>query len=101
MARFRDINFFHKLHVSSNSFSDHSVSWNFNSVGIAIMIESNTDGEAIEYSFDGTTVHGDCVALTPSEAIIFDNRTQNKIWFRRSSGSSPILVRIEAWGNQA
>ncbi len=96
MTRNRDNNFFEELHVSSTNFVV-SVSWNFVSVGIALMIESNDANDIIHYSFDGSTVHGSMHATFPSEAIIFDNRSQCQVWFKRASGSTPVLVRVEAW----
>jgi len=99
--RRKDINFFDKLYVSSTSFSDHRVGWNFTSVGIALMVESDNQADVIQYSFDGTTVHGDMTPLRPSEGIVFDNRFQNKVWFRRATPGDPVLVRVEAWRHQA
>jgi len=99
--RRRDINFFDKFHVSSTSFEDSTVKWNFISTGIALMVESNDSSDIIQYSFDGETVHGDMRPLFPSEAIIFDNRFQNQIWFRRETAGSPVLVRVEAWRHDA
>jgi hypothetical protein len=98
--RNKDINFFKKYHVSSTSF-DISASWNFISIGIALMVESDNPADVVQYSFDGKTVHGDMTPLRPSEAIIFDNRFVNKIWFRRVTPGDPVLVRVEAWRHQA
>lgn len=101
LTRRKDINFFHKLNVGSTSFSDHRVSWNFTSVGIALMVESDNQADVIQYSFDGETVHGDMTPLRPSEGIVFDNRFQSKVWFRRATPGDPVLVRVEAWRHQA
>lgn len=94
-------NFFDKLAVSSTSFSDHQVKWSFTSVGIAVMVESNTLTDVVQYSFDGETVHGDMTPTLPSEAIIFDNRHHSKIWFRRATPGDPVVTRIEAWRQEA
>lgn len=99
--RRKDNNFFDKLAVSSTSFEDHRVGWNFTSVGIAVMIESNNILDVVQYSFDGETVHGDMTPTLPSEAIIFDNRMHNKIWFRRATPGDPVVTRIEAWRHDA
>lgn len=53
----------------------------------------------IEYSFDGTNVHGDLISGTACAGLTFDNRVISLVWFRVKSGSTgPINLRIEAWG---
>ena len=99
-GRRKDSNFFDRFDVSSTSF-DVKVSWNFTSQGLALLIYSDNSGDVIQYSFDGETVHGDMVPKTPSEAIIFDNRFQNKIWFRRATPGDSVSVRVEAWRSDA
>lgn len=101
LDRRKDVNFFDKIYVSSTVFSDHKVAWNFTSVGIALMVESDNQADVIQYSFDGKTVHGDMTPRRPSEGIVFDNRFQNKVWFRRATPGDPVLVRVEAWRHQA
>jgi hypothetical protein len=49
----------------------------------------------IEYSFDGTNVHGDMQNGQPTQAMFFDNRNVGAIWFRLVSGSG--TVRVEGW----
>jgi len=100
LDRRKDTNFFQKYRVSSTSF-EVLASWNFTSVGIALMVESNNINDVIQYSFDGTNVHGDMTPTLPSEAIIFDNRFANKIWFRRATPGDPVVVRVEAWRHMA
>jgi len=95
-ARNKDSNYFYKLYASSTSF-DVFARWNFNSVGLALMVESNDPTDVVQYSFDGKTVHGDMTPMMPSEAIVFDNRSQSVVWFRRAEPGKPVLVRIEAW----
>lgn len=94
----KDNNFFKKLSVSSTLF-DISAKWNFNSVGIALILESNDVNDIIQYSFDGETVHGDMIPTSASQALIFDNRVQSQVFFRRESAGTPVLVRVEAWRN--
>jgi len=102
MAIRREINFFEKTYISSTSFNINSpISWTFTSVGIALVVESNDSTDVVEYSFNGVDVHGDMTPLTPTEAIIFDNRAHGKIWFRRSTPGDPVLVRVEAWRYEA
>lgn len=50
----------------------------------------------IEYSFNGNTVHGDMESSTPTQAMFFDNRIVQGIWFRVKSGSGGD-IRIECW----
>lgn len=99
-GRRKDSNFFEKFAVSSTSF-DVLARWNFNSQGIALMVESNDSDDVVQYSFDGETVHGDMTPLLPSEAVMYDYRAQNKIWFRRATPGSPVTVRVEAWRYEA
>lgn len=98
--RRRDTNFFTKIYVSNTEF-ELLANWNFNSVGLALMVESNDSTDVIEYSFDGENVHGDMTPKMPSEAIVFDNRAQSKAWFRRAAPGAPVLVRVEAWRYEA
>jgi hypothetical protein len=98
--RRKDTNFFNKYRVSSTAF-EVVATWNFTSIGIALMVESNDAGDVIQYSFDGVTVHGDMTPTFPSEGIVFDNRFQSKVWFRRANPGSAVLVRVEAWRHQA
>ena len=100
LKRRKDNNFFGKYRVFSTNF-EIIATWNFTSVGIALMVESNNPTDVIQYSFDGQTVHGDMTPLMPSEAIVFDNRFQSKVWFRRATPGDPVLVRVEAWRNDA
>ena len=90
-------NFFTKINVTSTSFASHLVSWNFNSIGFSFLNEADARAVVVEYSFDGTTVHGDLTPLLPSEGIVFDNRMVSKVWFRLVTAGTPALVRVEAW----
>lgn len=100
--RRKDNNYFEKLSVSSTTFSNLvRASWSFTSVGIALMVESNDVTDVIQYSFDGKTVHGDMTPTMPSEGIIFDNRFESKVWFRRATPGAAVVVRVEAWRHSA
>ena len=101
LIRRKDKNFFKKMTVSSTNFAQHKVNWSFNSTGLALMVESDKKADRVEYSFDGETVHGDLDPVLPSQAIIFDDRHENTIWFRRASGTTSVVVRIEAWRTEA
>lgn len=99
-GRRKDNNFFGKYNVSSTSF-EIVATWNFISIGIALMVESNDVTDVIQYSFDGENVHGDMTPTMPSEGIVFDNRFQSKVWFRRETPGDSVLVRVEVWRHQA
>ena len=99
LLRNKNNNFFNKINVNSGTFSDYKLSWNFNSIGLALMIESTNSDDIVQYSFDGITVHGDMRATYPSESLMFDNRFVDSIWFRlapEGRGVS-VITRIEAW----
>lgn len=100
--RRRRKNFFTKLNITSTSFvAGQRAQWGFNSVGLALLVESNNALDAVQYSFDGDEVHGDLTPLLPSEGIVFDNRFESNVWFRLVNGGRTALVRIEAWQHEA
>jgi len=102
VTRRKDKNFFAKLDIIATSFTEvQRVRWNFASVGLALLIESDEPNDVVQYSFDGETVHGDLTPLLASEGIVFDNRLENNIWFRRVNPGGPVLVRVEAWRHEA
>lgn len=89
----KDYNFFTKVTVVDTSFPSNSqVTIPFGGqTGFSLVNEGNT---VVEYSFNGTTLHGDMTPNTPTAAMVFDNRRVSAIWFRASSS---CLVRVEAW----
>ena len=102
LKKWKNKNFFQKISVASTDFEGSVVSWDFMSVGIALMVESNDPTDVVEYSFGPDPngklqVHGDMTPLMPSEGIIFDNRTESKIWFRRKAAGKSVVVRVESW----
>jgi hypothetical protein len=55
-------------------------------------------GAAVQYSFNGNTVHGDMGAVSGGVGVTtltFENRQISKIWLRGSG-----IIRIEAWGTR-
>ena len=100
LLRRKSNNFFHKFHVSTTDFDDHTVAWDFNSQGFSIMVESVNDTDVVQYSFDGSTVHGDLTPGFSSQSLVFDERRANRIWFRLETEGDPVLVRVEAWRNE-
>ncbi len=87
-------NYFEVISADGYSFpSDPQVNFNFISQGFTFL---NRSSSIIEYSFDGSSLHGD---LNPDDASIgleFDERWESKVWFRGSDGYG--TVRVEAWG---
>lgn len=53
----------------------------------------------VEYSFNGSTVHGELGSCFENISLTFQNRVISGIWFRVQSGSAgPINVSVQAWG---
>ncbi len=95
----RDFNFFQKLDVSTASFDTLSnCHITFSTTCLTFMNEGSGSTNAVEYSFNGNTVHGDMIPGKESASLKFEGRVASKIWFRVKSGSTgPITIRIEAW----
>lgn len=89
----RDFNYFNTLSVAISDgyfpaacqvvipFSTHTVTFQLES------------GGPLEYSCNGTTLHGTMRDGYASESLTFANRVMSKLWFRGTG-----TVRIEAWG---
>lgn len=87
-------NFFKKVTITNNSFAGNAT------VSIEIPYQKsfsivNEGSAVVEYSFDGSTLHGDMTPNSPTAAIFFDNRTCRAIWFRTATPGQ--VVRVEAW----
>jgi len=92
MSRF---NYFEVVSVADGYFpSTSQVSLDFTPSGITLL---NRGSAVVEYSFDGTSVHGDMDPTDESVQAIFNGRNESNIWFRTASG--PQDVRVEAWGS--
>lgn len=99
----RDFNYFRKIDIIASDFGSESVSGEqpdafitFPTTTVMLLNESATG--IVEYSFNGTIVHGELDPLLPTRGMTFDNRTISLIWFRIKPGSSgPVTVRIDAW----
>jgi len=92
----RDYNYFDKLTVSldiDGYFPTIPQEYiGFPTQCTTLQLES---GGPVEYSFNGTTLHGDMTLSLPSQSLIFFDRAVCGIWFRGSG-----VVRIEAWGTK-
>lgn len=87
-------NYFKVVTVSEAAFPETpQVNFHFLSQGFAFL---NRGANVVQYSFDGTTIHGDLNPGDGSISMSFDNRNECKVWFRQVGGSSD--VRVEAWG---
>jgi hypothetical protein len=85
-------NYFTNATVSTTNFADCKLSWTFISAGMLILNESQV---IVQYSFNGTDVHGD---LSPQYfiGVSFDNRFESNIYFRLANPGS-AAVRFETW----
>lgn len=97
-----DWNYFQKVSVTATTFGGSSgtgqvpdcIIW-FTTSGLQFL---NLGSGVVEYSFNGTTVHGELNSANATAGLSFDNRVVSKIWFRVQSGSSgPIVVSVQAW----
>jgi len=85
-------NYFRSFSVDDTSFpTNPQVDFGFHSYGFSLINRGST---VIEYSFDGTTVHGDLNPSDSSTSMQFNNRITSKMWFRAASSS---IVRVEGW----
>lgn len=87
----RDFNFYTKRTVSNTNYTTncHEVI-RFPTFSVTFHLETGT---RVEYSFNGSTTHGDMTSGKASATLTFENRVISKIWFRGDG-----YVRIEAWG---
>lgn len=62
---------------------------------IVIVNEDSTAANYVEYSFDGTNVHG---RLTPTilAGIRLEFQRATKIWVRRGAGTPVVRIMVEA-----
>ena len=87
-------NYFEVLAVAVAAFpEDPQVTFNFVPDGFTFL---NRGAAKIEYSFDGTTLHGDLDPADSSKSVAFNSRVEDRIWFRAPAGAS--TVRVEGWG---
>ena len=99
----KDHNFFQRKTISTSSFGGASVDgyqpdmFITFSTQYVIMISEST-GAVLEYSFNGSTVHGELngTAASPYQKIEMPYRVVSKIWFRVKSGGN-TTVTVQAW----
>jgi hypothetical protein len=89
-------NHFEVLYVDGYSFEEsNKVNFGFIAQCIALL---NRGDYTIEYSFDGTNLHGDLNAHDASRGMVFDNRSESVIYFRAVDGYG--YVRTESWAKE-
>lgn len=103
----RDFNFFQRTTVTWAQFGAPDGYTTVDGYGPDLVITFPTygviftheSGDPVEYSFNGTTVHGDLTANTDRDQLVFENRPMSLIWFRLKSGST-ATISVEAWGTR-
>lgn len=91
----KSFNQFNLVTVTATAFADESdVKINFRGQKGLYLV--NYGSAKVEYSFDGTNVHGDLRNGTTTASIMFENRSISEIWFRLAAPGS-VEVRVEAW----
>lgn len=106
----RDWNYFQKITVTTTTFGGDSVDGYQPTIIIPFMTQSvmflnltasGTSGSVVEFSFNGTQVHGELDPKNASIGLSFDNRVVSKVWFRVQAGSTgPISVSVQAWSTR-
>lgn len=91
----KDFNYFRKITVSGASFpTDADVVIPIR--GRVSLTLNNEGSGVVEYSFNGTNLHGDMTPGEGSENLKFEDRQVAFIWLRLKSGAASS-IRIEAW----
>jgi len=98
----KDHNYFKKYSVTETVFGAASVDGYQPCLMIPFPTQSvmflNEGSGVVEFSFNGTTVHGELDSTKVTAGLTFDNRIVTKIWFRVKAGSTgPIVVSANAW----
>lgn len=91
-----DFNFFKKVTIINATFNSQAdVVFNIKYLSSFTLMDE-TSSTVVEYSFNGTTLHGEMDSSKDSKTLLFDNRRVTGIWFRMKSGASAV-IRVEAW----
>jgi len=93
VTRGADFNFFHEDSVANTAFDQDPYIPGVRGSSHSFYIR--TSGATLEYSFNGSTLHG---RLTAAQAErFFPNRSISKIWFRAVGGTA--IIEVEGWAN--
>ena len=91
----KDYNFWERFTITNTAFdNDANVLFRFRS-GPKTIILTLEGATAVQYSFNGSTIHGELITSTDRAQMIFNNRPASKIWFKVAAGSGGVTV--EAW----
>jgi hypothetical protein len=100
----RDHNFYKLIPVIATAFGQNTDSGqqpdcliSFSTKGLSFINYGTLVTHTIEYSFNGTTVHGELSPTTGSSNMLFLHRAISLVWFRIKSGSTTATIRVEAW----
>jgi hypothetical protein len=94
IATGKDFNYYNNIAVNNASFPvSPQVQISFR--GSQILRFDLVSGASVEYSFNGSTVHGTMTASTNTTSLNFNIRNDKFIWFRAASSAT---VRVEAYG---
>jgi len=69
---------------------------NFRGMQNMILSIEGSSTNKIDYSFNGTTTHGNLIVGQQSAIINLPNHPAKKIWLKSASGAT---IRCEAWRN--
>lgn len=91
-----DRNFYKEVSVSSATFTP-AEDVLINVKGVRNLLIENYGAGVVEYSFNGTVLHGRVGAAVGAVPTVksFQGRSVAKIWFRSVSGTN--VVRVESW----
>ena len=98
----RDFNYYQEVNVNWTAFGGNSS----DGYGPDLIIPFTTQGVlflnqgsgVVEYSFNGSTKHGELNSAGLTQSLAFDNRVISLIWFRLKNGSpGSINVAVSAW----
>lgn len=107
----RDFNFFQRATVTWSQFGAPDGYTTLDGYGPDMVITfptygvifHHTSGDPVEYSFNGSTVHGELTAPGADgygrTTLVFENRAMSLIWFRLKSGTT-ANISVEAWGTR-
>jgi hypothetical protein len=89
-----DKNYFERVTVNSGAFpTDAQVMFNIRGRISFSMVHEGA--QPVQYSFNGTTVHGDLTPSSDTSMLTFTDRSVSKIWFR--TGTPGQVIRVEGW----
>ena len=95
--------YFDLLAVDETNYLDDSgdgyyvADFGFLSDGLILSNQSSTSGEIIQFSFDGTTTHGELDPDQPTAALAYNTRREYRVYFKLKTAGSAVTVHVEAW----